>query len=218
MKKKAKLLFSVCLAVVLIAASLVPASVSAMAATAGFASVGGHLESIYALISGVKDSDVTAVSYSGTMNGQLTGENFEFLVRDESNGVRIDIPGLKAGTYTLTVTTKKGTFTQSGIKVTSYDRSGYAHFNYSNGVGAYNDDGTLKSNAIVLYVTDSNKNSVTINYNGTTVKGIGNILNSVGKECGEAGHEGQCKKSCKRQDYLCGSQFQSGYNRKTCQR
>ena len=90
MKKKAKLLFSVCLAVVLIAASLVPASVSAMAATAGFASVGGHLESIYALISGVKDSDVTAVSYSGTMNGQLTGENFEFLVRDESNGVRID--------------------------------------------------------------------------------------------------------------------------------
>lgn len=194
MKKKAKLLFSVCLAVVLIAASLVPASVSAMAATAGFASVGGHLESIYALISGVKDSDVTAVSYSGTMNGQLTGENFEFLVRDESNGVRIDIPGLKAGTYTLTVTTKKGTFTQSGIKVTSYDRSGYAHFNYSNGVGAYNDDGTLKSNAIVLYVTDSNKNSVTINYNGTTVKGIGNILNSVGKECGEAGHEGQCKK------------------------
>ncbi|MCI6021232.1 MAG: hypothetical protein MRZ64_06025, partial [[Bacteroides] pectinophilus] len=49
--------------------------------------------------------------------------------------------------------------------------------------------------AIVLYVTDDNKNSVELTYGGITVKGIGNILNSVGKECGEAGHEGECKKT-----------------------
>ncbi|MDD5872647.1 MAG: hypothetical protein PUD90_04230 [Clostridia bacterium] len=160
-----------------------------------FTSAGGFNESIYAQISGVKDSDITGVSYSGTASGELTGQDLEYLVRDNGNGVRIDIPGVKPGTYTLTVTTKSGTITKSGISVDAQDRSGYAHFNYTAGVGAYNDDGSLKDNAIVLYVTDDNKNSVELTYGGITVKGIGNILNSVGKECGEAGHEGQCKKT-----------------------
>ncbi|UKI48812.1 MAG: hypothetical protein L6U99_08110 [Clostridium sp.] len=35
-----------------------------------------------------------------------------------------------------------------------------------------------------LYVTDENKNSVELSYKGTTVKGIGNILNSVGADVG----------------------------------
>ena len=157
--------------------------------------MGGFSETIYAQISGVKDADVTGVSYSGTASGELTGQDLEYLVRDKNGGVRVDIPGVKPGTYTLTVTTKSGTITKSGISVDAQDRSGYAHFNYTAGVGAYNDDGTLKDNAIVLYVTDDNKNSVELTYGGTTVKGIGNILNSVGKECGEAGHEGQCKKT-----------------------
>ena len=77
--------------------------------------------------------------------------------------------GLKPGTYTLKVTTKTGTYTQSGIEVNAQDRSGYAHYNYTDGVGAYNDDGTLKDNAIVLYVTDENKNTVTLSYGGVTV-------------------------------------------------
>ena len=161
----------------------------------GFVSVGGVNEIIYAQISGIKDSDVTGVSYTGTMSGTLSGQDFEYLVRDKGNGVRIDIPGVKPGTYTLTVTTKSGNFIKSGIVVTEQDRSGYAHFNYTAGVGAYNDDGTLKDNAIVLYVTDDNKNDVTLTYDGITVKGIGNILNSVGKECGEADHVGECKKT-----------------------
>ena len=171
----------------------VPGTIHA-ASAASFATVWGANETLYATISGIKDADVTAVSYSGTTSGTLTGEDFTYLVRDYNGGVRIDIPGVKAGTYTLTVTTKNGTVTKSGINVTEQDRSGYAHFNYTDGVGAYNDDGTLKDNAIVLYVTDENKNTVTLSYGGITVKGIGNILNSVGKECGEKGHEGECKK------------------------
>ena len=176
-------------------------SMTYAASATSFTTVGGWNEMMYATIKGVKDADVTAVSYSGPVSGSLAGEDFEYLVRDTSEGVRVDVMGLKPGTYTLTVTTKSGTFTQSGIEVNEQDRSGYAHYNYTNGVGAYNDDGTLKDNAIVLYVTDENKNTVTLSYGGVTVSGIGNILNSVGKACGEAGHETECKKTSKGKVY-----------------
>ncbi len=114
--------------------------------------------------------------------------------------VRTDLTGLTAGNHNIEIAAVKsgsessGTKTKVSLNVVAYDRSGYAHFNYTEGVGAYKDDGTLKDNAIVLYVTDQNKNSVELTYNGKTVRGIGNILNSVGQACGEAGHEGQCKK------------------------
>ena len=141
---------------------------------------GGWYETIYADITGVKDADVTAVSYTGAMSGSLKGDDFTYLVRDGENGVRIDIPGLKAGNYTLKVTAGGTDYTQN-VTVKGYDRSGYAHFNYTKGVGAYNDDGTLKANAKVLYVTDENKDTVTVSSkDNTTVTGIGNILNSRG--------------------------------------
>ncbi len=198
MKRLLKKGFGIVLSLGLIAGSLTaitPTTVKAATVSeSNFTSVGGFNETIYAQISGIKDSDVTEVSYSGTTSGRLTGQDFEYLVRDKGDGVRIDIPGITPGTYALTVTTKNGTITKSGITVDAQDRSGYAHFNYTDGVGAYNDDGTLKSNAIVLYVTDDNKNDVTLEYGGVTVKGIGNILNSVGKSCGEKGHETECKK------------------------
>ena len=57
----------------------------------------------------------------------------------------------------------------------AYDRSGYAHWNYNSGVGAYNNDGTLKSGVTVIYVTNSNKDSIT--YGGKT--GLYNIFYSA---------------------------------------
>lgn len=159
-----------------------------------FSSVNGWNESIYAEIAGVSDADVKAVSYSGTISGSLTGDDLEYLVRDNGNdGVRIDIPGLKAGTYTLTVEVGSSKLEAKNITVYKYDRSGYAHFNYTNGVGAYNDDGTLKDNAVVLYVTDENKNTVELTVGNTTVTGIGNILNSVGENAGNS-NQGIIKK------------------------
>ena len=146
---------------------------------------GGWNEMLYAVLSGVQDADVTAVSYSGKVNGSLSGDDLTYLVRDTKEGVRVDIPGIPAGTYTLHIETKKGAADIKEISVGAQDRSGYAHFNYTAGVGAYTDAGTLKENAIVLYVTDSNKNTVTVkSKDGTTVSGIGNILNSVGKDVG----------------------------------
>ena len=165
----------------------------AVTAVSAFSTVGGWNESIYAEIAGVSDADVTAVSYTGPVSGSLEGNDLAYLVRDNGNGgVRIDIPGLKAGTYTLTVVAAGSTVSKEGIEVSAYDRSGFAHFQYTDGVGAYKDDGTLKENAIVLYVTDENKNTVTLSYGGKTVTGIGNILNSVGQESsgGLAGNGG----------------------------
>ena len=43
------------------------------------------------------------------------------------------------------------------VEVTEHDRSGYAHFNNESGVGAYNNDGTLKSNAVVVYITEEKR-------------------------------------------------------------
>ena len=60
------------------------------------------------------------------------------------------------------------------ISVSAADRSGYAHYGHNNGVGAYDNDGVLKSNADVIYVSESTKN--TVEYNG--VYGLGNILHS----------------------------------------
>ena len=148
-------------------------------------SAGGWNEALYLEFSGLKDSDVTGVSYSGAASGKLTGDDLKYLVRDTSAGLRVDIPGVSEGTYSVTVTTGKGSITQSGLSVNAYDRSGYAHYNYSSGVGAYTDKGILKSNAIVLYVTNDNKDTVSVtSKDGTTVKGIGNILNSVGQDVG----------------------------------
>ncbi|MBD5443945.1 MAG: hypothetical protein HDR29_00140, partial [Lachnospiraceae bacterium] len=138
----------------------------------------GWNESIYANVLDIKAADVKEVKYSGTMNGELDEKDLQYLVRDNDSGVRIDVLGLKEGTYSLTVTALSGsTKTVDNITVYAYDRSGYAHFNYE-GVGAYNDDGTLKDNAVVLYVTDENKNDIELKVGSKTVKGIGNILNS----------------------------------------
>ncbi|MBQ8961819.1 MAG: hypothetical protein IJ071_11510 [Ruminococcus sp.] len=148
-------------------------------------SAGGWNEMAWLVLSGLKDSDVTGVSYSGASSGTLTGDDFTYLVRDTNDGLRVDLLGLKPGTYSISLDTTKGSFTKTGISVAEQDRSGYAHFNYSAGVGAYTDGGTLKANAKVIYVTNDNKDTVTVtSKDGTTVKGIGNILNSTGMDAG----------------------------------
>ncbi len=183
--KQAKRILSVILVAALLISTLAVGMPTVASAAGSFASVGGWNETIYAKISGIKDADVTGVSYTGPMSGSLTGDDLEYLVRDEDGNTRIDILGLTAGTYTLTVNTTSGDISQSGIVVPAQDRSGFAHYNDTEGVGAYTNDGKLKANAIVLYVTDSNKNTVSVtSKDGTTVTGIGNILGSTGMDVG----------------------------------
>ena len=169
------------LAAAMLATSFTAMPINTFAATS-FSAAGGWFETLYAEWAGNK-SDVTAVSYSGTASGSLIGDDLTYLVRQDGSNVRLDIPGLKAGTYNLTVTTNSGTITKNNIKVYEYDRSGYAHYDAHKegvtGIGAYNDDGTLKSNAVVVYVTEENKNTVQLpGYTGSQYPaGIGNILN-----------------------------------------
>lgn len=133
-------------------------------------SSGGWYETAFAQWTG---ADITTVEYKETAadDSAYTQADSE-LIRDN----RVDIPGLKGDTdYTLRLTASDGSSITTNVTTMSYDRNGYAHFKYSNGVGAYNDDGTLKSDADVIYVTNENKNTVT--YGGYT--GIGNILSNA---------------------------------------
>lgn len=143
----------------------------------------GNLES--AAIEWEDTSASTAqVYYKLTSESSYTAVDKQLIRQIDSDTARVDVIGLKGGkTYNIKVVSSQGETVET-IKVGSYDRSGYAHFNYTSGVGAYNDDGTLKDNAIVLYVTDETKNTVSLSYGGVTVTGIGNILNTAGMDNG----------------------------------
>jgi pectate lyase len=178
------------LALLLSALTLVPASASSSSVQTIF-DAGGWFESAYAEWTPIDGADSYSayISQSGTEAWQKIDSA---LIRRYSDFYRVDAVGLVAGAYKIKIIPIKGgveltdsALVTDGLTVLAYDRSGYAHFGYTEGVGAYNDDGTLKDGAIVLYVTEENKNSVSVtSKDGTTVVGIGNILNSVGMDVG----------------------------------
>ena len=124
---------------------------------------GAYNESLYVEWSDGAPSQAT-VQYK--LKGDTTWQDVDKeLIRAKSgtNGVaRVDVLGITAGDYDVKVQPSGGAspLELSDIAVAAYDRSGYAHFKYTDGVGAYNDDGTLKDNAIVIYLTDENKDYV----------------------------------------------------------
>ena len=87
------------------------------------------------------------------------------------------ILGISAGIYEVEVKAiGLGSNVAKDISVSAQDRSGYAHFNATEGVGAYNNDGTVKEGTKIIYVTNENKNTVTCTINGTEYVGLVNIL------------------------------------------
>ncbi len=90
------------------------------------------------------------------------------------------ILGLAKGLYDVKIEQGEGdryackTFTD--IDVEKQDRSGYAHFQRDEGIGGYNNDGTVKEGAKILYVSNATKNTVTMDINGTTYTGLVEIL------------------------------------------
>ena len=150
-------------------------------------SVGGYEEGAYVEFESIKGVAVTdyVVSYKSSNSAVAAYTSIDSqLIREISgNKIRADVVGLSAGNYDLkvSVTGKNSVAEKTGVQVSAYDRSGYAHFNYEKGVGAYNDDGTLKSKAIVVYVSEANKNTVQLTLNGSKYTGIANILANSGK-------------------------------------
>lgn len=127
---------------------------------------GGWFESAYAeWDENVIGSDVK-VSYAQAGDSTFTDVDAELI-----RGTRVDIPGLKGDTeYTVRIAGSKGN-AEFSVKTMLYDRSGYAHYNFE-GIGGYNDDGTLKPDVTVIYVTNENKDTIT--YNGKV--GLYNIF------------------------------------------
>ena len=122
-------------------------------------------------------SNATAASNS-TVSYSQDGINWtnidSELIRYDSTSktARADILGLKSGSYIVKVYNTEKESTTATLNVSADDRSGYAQFGTDTGVGAYNKDGSLKSDAVVIYVTDATKN--TVSYGGKT--GLVNIL------------------------------------------
>ncbi|MDE6408036.1 MAG: InlB B-repeat-containing protein [Anaeroplasmataceae bacterium] len=102
------------------------------------------------------------------------------LIREKNGKIRCDIIGLAAGSYQVKIDAKGKTRTIS-CEVSEDDRSGYAHFNNTTGVGAYKNDGTLKSNAVVVYVTDATKNTVKATIGGKEYTGLVKIIQACTK-------------------------------------
>lgn len=123
--------------------------------------VSGSLESAYAEWAS-DGSDSYNVYYSGA--GASNVKVDASLIRKYGSKFRVDAVGLKAGSYTLKVASVKGgketaSSTSKSIEVKAHDRSGFA-FSNNHVPGAYNSDGTLKSGAVVLYISENTKNTV----------------------------------------------------------
>ena len=132
-------------------------------------SCGGWFESAYAEWNASEIGSGVKVSYAEAGSSAFTQADPE-LIRN----TRVDIPGLRGDTrYTLRIEGSAGS-AECTVQTMSFDRTGYAHQDFS-GIGAYNDDGTLKSGITVIYVTNENKDTVT--YNGKT--GLYNIFFSA---------------------------------------
>lgn len=107
------------------------------------------------------------------------------LLRNYGSYMRVDALGLKAGKYQLKVVPVDGSGNEVSaeaaesreLTVAAHDRNGFAHFKYSKGVGAYNNDGTLKAGAKVFYVTKNTAKTITTEVAGQgTRTGFQDIL------------------------------------------
>lgn len=112
------------------------------------------------------------------------------LVRQYKSYYRADVLGLKEGTYSVKVVPVNadgaeiaGANTASNLVVKSYNREGFAHFKYD-GVGAYNNDGTLKAGAKVLYITARSAKTVSTTVNTgklESITGLQSIIDAYSK-------------------------------------
>ena len=115
------------------------------------------------------------------------------LVRNYGTYGRADVVGLPAGTYSLKVVAVNGSGVEvsstacetEALQVKNYNRDGYAHYNATEGIGAYNNDGTLKTGARVIYVTKNNAKTVQLSMNAgkgeETRTGIQDIIQAYEK-------------------------------------
>lgn len=146
----------------------------------------GWQESAYAKWTLLSDAKSYNVYVKGGQYADYTKVDQQ-LVRNYGSYGRVDVVGLKAGNYSLKVVAVDASGAETSaygiadnLKVVNYDRQGFAHKGISDGVGAYNNDGTLKAGAKVLYITKNTfktiKASLSDGKKPVEYTGIGDIL------------------------------------------
>ncbi len=199
-KKSSKSIWACLLAVVMAVSIIVPVSVKSAKADVvkpEKIEATGWLESAYVEWS----TDYKADSYNAYVkekDGEYVKLDDELIrhYKTDKDYYRADALGLKEGTYIMKVVPVKDgkevaskALETEEIAVASHDRSGFAFSSdskYKTGSGAYNDDGTLKQDAVVLYVTKDTAKTVTMTVKTDTNKttkcvGIQTIIDALQK-------------------------------------
>jgi pectate lyase len=154
----------------------------------------GWLESAYVKFDLFEGAKTYNVYVKGGQYADFTKIDNQ-LVRDYGTYGRADMVGLVEGSYDMKVVPVDGqgaeltakASTASHLNVKPYDRTGYAHFNFNEGVGAYNNDGSLKQGAKVFYVTAKTAKTITTTVTTdskggkTQVKGLQRIISAYEK-------------------------------------
>ncbi len=191
MKNRLKKFLSVALVAVMTLASVVITDIQPVHAASGaITEANGWFETAYVKwtpVSGATGYNVyvKSASASDAAYVQLDDE----LIRKYPSYMRADALGLRAGDYVMKVVPvvngkedKAEAIVSNTMTVSAYDRSGFTFSSNSpakNGVGAYNNDGTLKSGASVLYVTEANKNTVKMKIGNTEYTGVSAITQAI---------------------------------------
>ena len=151
---------------------------------------GGGLEVAYAEWKNIDEATGYNVYVKQSEQGEsaYTQVDTELIRKYEGDYWRVDVLGLEKGTYTLKIVpiingqeNIESQLVTNDIQVETHDRTGFAWVNGETN-GAYNANGTLKQNAVVLYVTEETKDTVSLdvvtNSKGETTKaqGLQNIL------------------------------------------
>lgn len=146
----------------------------------------GWLESAFVKWQPVLGATSYNVYYTG---GGATDKKIDTqLIRSYGTYYRADVLGLAAGTYTLKVApvisgVEGATTTTNTLTVLPHDRTGFA-FDGGRVPGAYKADGTPKDGAVVLYITENTKNTISMNITGASANpcvGLQNILYAIKK-------------------------------------
>lgn len=130
----------------------------------------GWFESAYVKFTPFADAKTYNVYIKGGSYSNYTKIDNELVRKYDTYG-RADVLGLVAGDgYSIKVVPVNAEGEEmpsaaneaTGLKVTAYDRSGFAHKGRTEGIGAYNNDGSLKAGANVVYITKDNAKTVTL--------------------------------------------------------
>ena len=146
----------------------------------------GWLESAYVKWQPVSGATSYNVYYSG--NGITNQKIDNQLIRSYGTYYRADVLGLAAGTYTIKIAPVTGSVegaatTTGSLTVLAQDRTGFA-FAGGRVPGAYKADGTPKDGAVILYITQNTKNTISMNITGASANpcvGLQNILYGIKK-------------------------------------